>query len=161
LATVGSDWKRRWADNATAYTQAYVLSSLHHDIAPNRNSMRAWGNIAYPFRSDRYGFRTGACAPGEGDKAKPAIFAIGDSFTEALGVAYEDSFVGLMACDAAKQGKAVWNLGVTFYSPIIYYRKIRAPPRNWASSRPRSTSFSTSPTSGTRRSSIAWARTTS
>jgi hypothetical protein len=31
-----------------------------------------------------------------------------------------------MACDAAKQGKAVWNLGVASYSPVIYHRKIRA-----------------------------------
>ena len=86
LATVLSDWKRSWADSATAYTQAYVLSPLHHDIAPNQDSMRAWGNIVYPFRSDRYGFRTGACAPGENDKTKSAIFAVGDSFTEGLGV---------------------------------------------------------------------------
>src|SRR6266481_2829943 len=84
LATVFSDWKRHWADGATAYTQAFVLSPLHHDLAPNQDSMRAWGNIVYPFRTDRYGFRTGACAPGENDKTKPAIFAVGDSFTEAL-----------------------------------------------------------------------------
>ena len=31
-----------------------------------------------------------------------------------------------MACDAAKQGKAVWNLGVASYSPAIYHRKIRS-----------------------------------
>ncbi len=31
-----------------------------------------------------------------------------------------------MACDAAKEGKAVWNLGVMSFSPIIYHRKIRA-----------------------------------
>jgi hypothetical protein len=101
LATVLSDWKRHWADGATAYTQAYVLSSLHHDLAPNQNSTRPWGNIVYPFRTDRYGFRTGDCAPDDGDKGKPAIFAIGDSFTEAVGVPYEQSFVGLMACAAA------------------------------------------------------------
>jgi hypothetical protein len=33
-----------------------------------------------------------------------------------------------MACDAAKQGKAVWNLGVASYSPAIYHRKIGWPP---------------------------------
>lgn len=127
LATVFSGWKRHWADGATAYEQAYVLSPLvHHDLAPNQNSERPWGNIVYRFRTDRYGFKTGACGPGESDKIKPAIFAVGDSFTEALGVPYEESFVGLMACDAARQGKAVWNLGVASYSPVIYFRKIRA-----------------------------------
>ncbi len=31
-----------------------------------------------------------------------------------------------MACDAARQQKAVWNLGVSSYSPIIYWRKVKA-----------------------------------
>jgi hypothetical protein len=126
LATVFSDWKHRWADGATAYTQSYVLTPLHHDLAPNQKAERPWGNVVYPFRTDRYGFRTGDCAPGENDRTKPAIFAIGDSFTEGLGVPYEKTFVGLMACDADRQGKAVWNLGVTSYSPVIYWRKARA-----------------------------------
>jgi hypothetical protein len=126
LATLFSGWKRQWTDGATAYTQAYISSPLHHDLAPNQNSERPWGNIVYHFQTDKYGFRTGRCAPGDGDKQKPAIFAVGDSFTEALGVPYEESFVGLMACEAAREGKAVWNLGVTSYSPTIYHRKIRA-----------------------------------
>ena len=125
LATVFSGWKRNWADAATAYTHAYISAPWHHDLAPNQNSERPWGNILYHFQTDRYGFRTGACAPGESDKSKPAIFAVGNSFTEGLGVNYEESFVGLMACQAAKQGKAVWNLGVMAFSPVIYHRKIK------------------------------------
>src|SRR5262245_22343333 len=125
LATVFSNMKRSWADGATAYTHAYIPSPLlHHTLAANQNSRRPWGNINYRFLTDRHGFRTGPCAATDEDKDKPAIFAVGDSFTEALGVPYEESFVGLMACDAAKQGKAVWNLGVTSYSPLIYRRKI-------------------------------------
>ncbi|MBS0519584.1 MAG: SGNH/GDSL hydrolase family protein [Proteobacteria bacterium] len=126
LATVFSGWKQRWADAASAYTEAYIKTAYDHDLAPNANSTRVWGNIVYPWQTDRYGLRIGACAPGEAEKALPAIFVIGDSFTEAIGAAYEDSFAGLMACDAAKQGKAVWNLGVASYSPTIYFRKIRA-----------------------------------
>ena len=118
LATVFADWKRSWADAATAYTQAYVRAPWHHDLAPNQNSMRPWGKNLYPFRTDGYGFRTGTCAPGDGDKSKPAIFAVGDSFTEALGVPYEETFVGLMACQAAGQGKAVSDLGVLSFSPV-------------------------------------------
>jgi hypothetical protein len=90
-----------------------------------RTPRGSWGNISYSWRTDRYGFRIGACAPGEVEKSWPAIFVIGDSFTEAMGSSYEKSFAGLMACDAAKQAKAVWNLGVASYSPVIYHRKIR------------------------------------
>lgn len=125
LATVFSGMKQRWADAATAYTQAYISTDYDHDLAPNEKSQRAWGNIVYPWQTDRYGFRTGACAPGETEMDRPAIFVIGDSFTEAIGSSYEKSFAGLMACDAAKQGKALWNLGVASYSPVIYHRKIR------------------------------------
>ena len=85
-----------------------------------------WGNILYPWQTDRFGFRTGKCAAREPRQDRENIFVIGDSFTEALGSSYEQSFVGLMACDAALQGKALWNLGVASYSPAIYHRKIRA-----------------------------------
>ena len=125
LATVFSGMKRNWTDAATAYAQAYIFTPYHHDLAPNAKSTRVWGNIAYPWQTDRYGFRIGTCAPGEAEKSWPAIFVIGDSFVEAIGSSYEKSFVGLMACDAKKQGKALWNLGVASYSPIIYHRKIR------------------------------------
>src|SRR5580698_6947677 len=91
LATVFSGLKRNWADAATAYTHSYIPSPLHHDLAPNVSSERAWGNVAYHFQTDRYGFRNGQCAPGESEKSWPAIFAIGDSFTEGIGTSYEKS----------------------------------------------------------------------
>jgi hypothetical protein len=125
LATVFSGMKQHWQDAATAYAQSYMTTAYHHDLAPNVKLDRAWGNTVYPWRTDRYGFRIGDCAPGEAEKNRPAIFVIGDSFVEALGTSYEKSFTGLMACDAARQGKAVWNLGVASYSPVIYWRKIR------------------------------------
>src|SRR5262249_59090052 len=43
LATVFSGWKRNWADAATAYTQACISTPYHHDLAPNANSTRVWG----------------------------------------------------------------------------------------------------------------------
>lgn len=126
LATAFSGWKRNWADAASAYTQAYIRTTYDHDLAPNANSTRVWGTIVYPWRTDRYGLRIGKCAPGDAEKDRPAIFVIGDSFVEPMGSSYERSFTGLMACDAERQGKAVWNLGVASYSPAIYFRKIRA-----------------------------------
>ena len=104
----------------------YIQAPYHHDIIPGIETPRVWGRVIYPWKADRYGFRTGTCAPGEAEKAWPAIFVIGNSFVEALGSSYEQSFTGLMACDAARQKKAVWNLGVSSYSPIIYWRKVKA-----------------------------------
>ena len=68
---------------------------------------RATGQGTLPWKTDQWGFRTGTCAPGEAEKKREAIFVIGNSFAEALGSSYADSFVSVMACDAAKQNKAV------------------------------------------------------
>ncbi len=125
-ATLFAAQKRALAEADAGNWTVYLPAPYHHDLIPNRQSTRVWGNVIYPWKTDQYGFRTGTCAPGEADRDRDAIFVIGDSFTEALGSTYEDSFVGLMACDAAKQNKAVWNLGVASYSPAIYHRKIRA-----------------------------------
>jgi hypothetical protein len=125
-ATLFSSVKQALSAAEEGNRQVYIPAPYHHDLAPGVKTTRVWGNIVYPWEADRYGFRTGKCAPGEAENAWPAIFVVGDSFTEALGSSYEDSFVGLMACDAAKQKKAVWNLGVASYSPVIYHRKVRA-----------------------------------
>ncbi len=124
-ATLFSSYKRAWVAADAANLDAYISVPWHHDLAPNQDSTRVWGNIRYPWRTDRYGLRIGQCAPGEADRERPAIFVIGDSFVEALGSTYEQSFAGLMACDAAREGKALWNLGVASYSPVIYWRKIK------------------------------------
>ena len=106
--------------------EAYTRTPWHHDMAPNQDTLRVWGPVVYRWKSDKHGFRTGPCAPGDAEKAWPGIFVIGDSFVEGLGVDYEQSFPGLIACDAARQKKAVWNLGAASYSPIIYWRKVKA-----------------------------------
>ena len=119
--------KKSWAK--AARPGVYRPAEHHHDLVPDRELVRVWGRVRYPWKTDRFGFRTGACAPGEPATGREAIFVVGDSFTEALGSSYEQSFVGLMACDAALQGKAVYNLGVASYSPAIYHQKIRTAAR--------------------------------
>jgi hypothetical protein len=63
-----------------AYTHSYISSPLHHDLALDVSSERAWGNIVYRFQTDRYGFRTSQCAPGESEKSRPAVFVVGKYF---------------------------------------------------------------------------------
>ena len=123
-ATLFSTLKKSWAE--AARPGVYMPAEHHHDLVPDRELTRVWGSVRYPWKTDRFGFRTGTCAPGEPEKGRKAIFIIGDSFTEALGASYEQSFAGLMACDAGREGKDVYNLGVASYSPAIYHRKIKA-----------------------------------
>ena len=55
---------------------------------------------------------------------KRVIF-IGDSFTEGVGVSYEDSFVGQFARTQAPAGTEVLNAGVASFSPRLYYLRTR------------------------------------
>ena len=47
---------------------------------------------------------------------------IGDSFVEGLGVGYEETFVGIINLKTTPE---IANLGVSSYSPKIYYSKLK------------------------------------
>lgn len=53
------------------------------------------------------------------------ILFIGDSFTEGVGFAYDDTFVGLIDKELSKKNIEVFNAGVISYCPSIYWRKIK------------------------------------
>ncbi|MBN9087656.1 MAG: SGNH/GDSL hydrolase family protein [Reyranella sp.] len=98
-----------------------------HAFKPDVTVDRQFGPILYRFQSDRFGFRTGSCAGTDADLAagKPVVLLVGDSFTEGMGLPFEQTFAGLLACDWRQQGAAVWNLGVQSYSPLIYGYRVR------------------------------------
>ena len=93
--------------------------SYNHALKPNLGPLqRQFGTLSVTYRTDRFGFRTGACAGTDpATQGNSSVFVVGDSFTEGVGVAFEESFAGLMACEWKKHGLAVWNLGVQAYSP--------------------------------------------
>ena len=47
---------------------------------------------------------------------------LGDSFTEGLGLNYSDTFAGMLSDYSRYE---IINMGVTSYSPIIYWNKIK------------------------------------
>jgi lysophospholipase L1-like esterase len=101
--------------------------SYQYTYAPNLSRQRKWGSDFYPFASDADGFRTGRCAGTDAVAERDrTIFVIGDSFTDGVGVAFEQTFAGLLACAFRGRGQVVRNLGVEGYGPAIYHRKLRA-----------------------------------
>ncbi len=94
----------------------------HHDLKPNVDNDIWFGNIQYPICTNEYGFKI-SCTQKDTPASKHYDVAfIGDSFTEAVGMTYEESFVGLYAKN--NPSLRVANLGVSSYSPSIYYAKI-------------------------------------
>jgi lysophospholipase L1-like esterase len=98
---------------------------LNHSFAPNVSHAYAiWGRRRYYFYSNSLGFRDSSARQVEPISAKPhRIVFTGDSFTEGIGMPWEDSFVGLFA--AAYPNVEVLNGGVRSYSPSIYLEEIR------------------------------------
>jgi hypothetical protein len=103
-----------------------VKSTLyHHDLKPNMSIPKTvFGNLVYPVYTNSLGFRD------DGTKKIPLksdnhrVLFIGDSFTEGVGVPYENTFVGILEDSYSKRFE-ILNAGISSYSPFIYYRKVK------------------------------------
>ena len=94
----------------------YRITKYDHDLRKNLKMFER-GNVLY---TNNYGFKNK-----DGSKLKDKnidIAFIGDSFTEGIAIKYEDTFVGIFENETEKK---VINLGVSSYSPSIYYEKIK------------------------------------
>lgn len=97
----------------------------HHDLIPNQAATAKWGDIEYPMFTNLLGFRDRVVRAISRKTSKKRILFIGDSFTEALGVSYEDSFVGVLDKKLKDSEVEVLNAAVVSYSPKLYYLKIQ------------------------------------
>jgi hypothetical protein len=93
-----------------------------HNFKSSYKTNRAgWGPIRFTICTDPNGFRTN-CNNQYRNLKKFDIAFIGDSFTEPVGINYEDSFVGII--EDKLKNKKIANLAITSYSPSIYFSKI-------------------------------------
>lgn len=94
----------------------------HHDLAKNFNGEQYWGPLRYDLCTDDNGFKI-SCKSTERQEKRFDLAFIGDSFTEGIGLTYEETFVGQIAQSVPTLKIA--NLGVSSYSPSIYLAKIK------------------------------------
>ncbi len=96
----------------------------HHDLRPMASFYDHWGYERYKIYTNELGFK---------DKSnrkikfkKRNILFIGDSFTEGVGLKYEDTYVGIIENKLKKKYKdiEILNAGVQSYSTSIYLSKI-------------------------------------
>jgi len=93
--------------------------NYHHGFKRDFQTNKAhWGNKFYQFCSDKRGFKFN-CKNQEEINYDYAF--MGDSFTEGIGLKFEETFVGLFKENSRLN---VVNLGVASYSPWIYEKKI-------------------------------------
>jgi hypothetical protein len=98
-----------------------------HGLAPNFDGYDVWGEARYRLITDNLGFKDGAVREVPLQSNSRRILIIGDSFAEAIGMSYENSFAGLLqqAGQARPDKIEFLNAGVASYSPSIYYKKIK------------------------------------
>jgi hypothetical protein len=112
---------------AGAVEETYRIASpiYHHDLAVKADVPDAvWGPLRYPVKTNSLGFKDRSTRDVPLVAGERRILFIGDSFTEGLGYAYEDTFVGLVDDALRPEGFEVLNAAVSSYSPTIYYAKI-------------------------------------
>jgi hypothetical protein len=98
-----------------------------HGLVPNFDGYDVWGEARYRLITNSLGFKDGEAreVPLKGSSRR--ILLMGDSFAEAIGITYENSFVGLLNRAGQEREQKVEFLdgGVASYSPSIYYKKIK------------------------------------
>ncbi|MFA5196768.1 MAG: hypothetical protein WC401_13300 [Bacteroidales bacterium] len=98
----------------------------HHGLKPNVNIPKTiWGNILYPITTNSLGFKDKRRHEVSLHSDRYRILFIGDSFTEGVGIAYENTFVGIIDNALQKKNIEVLNAAACTYSPSIYYAKVK------------------------------------
>ncbi len=97
----------------------------HHDFAKNAETQGVWGSRTYPVFTNSLGFKDRRVREVPLQSEDWRILFIGDSFTEGIGLRYEDTFVGLLDDAFRERDIRTLNAGVGTYAPSIYYRKVK------------------------------------
>ncbi len=100
---------------------------FHHGLLPDMDERVPWGggNVSYRRVTNSLGLRDAARRDVPLKGAQRRILFIGDSFTEGVGLDYEQTFVGRIAAALAPRGIEVLNAGVQSYSPKLEYLKVK------------------------------------
>ncbi len=102
-------------------------SRYHHGLSARYDGYDLWGERQYRVFTNSLGMKDAAIREVEPKPAGRRILLIGDSFTEGIGLPFEETFAGILYESGRKRPHAVefLNAGVSSYSPIIYYKRVK------------------------------------
>ena len=115
------DIKNKIYDRKSHKIKSYYY---HHDLRPNARWIENWGYQNAEIFTNNLGFKDRKIQ--NIDFKKYNILFIGDSFTEGVGVEYQNTFVGKIddQINSVSKDHKVLNAGVVSYSPIVILGKL-------------------------------------
>lgn len=104
-----------------------AVKEYDHGLVPAFDGYARFGEYRYRFYANSLGFRDASTRQILLRSDKRRVLLIGDSFTEGMGVTFEDSYAGLLSRAGAQRKPPIefLNASVASYSPVIYYKKIK------------------------------------
>lgn len=98
----------------------------HHGLLPNRESLGRWGSgDPYPVYTNSLAMLDEGVRRVDLATSRHRIVILGDSYTEGLGVPYEETFVGLLGRRVDREQVEILNAAVISYCPKLHYLKTR------------------------------------
>lgn len=103
-------------------------AKYHHALAVNFDGEDRWGERTYRLITNNLGFKDAAVRDVVKKPKEKRILLIGDSFTEGIGLPFEETFAGMLyrAGQERREKVEFLNAGLSSYSPVIYYKKIQS-----------------------------------
>jgi len=95
----------------------------HHGLKSNINELEKWGKLHYELTTNSLGFKDQTNRKITKKINQYRVLFIGDSFTEGIGIDYNNTFIGIL--DSTYSDIEILNAGVVSYSPKLYYLKIK------------------------------------
>jgi hypothetical protein len=98
-----------------------------HGLVADFDGFDFWGELRYHLMTNSLGFKDSSVRDVPMKPTSRRILLIGDSFTEGIGLNFEDTFAGMLANAGQQRSDRIEFLdaGVVSYSPSIYYKKIK------------------------------------
>jgi len=96
-----------------------------HSLRPNTSWTDRYGYYEAAYFSNSLGFRDGRIREVSLSSDHPRVVLIGDSFTDGVGIPWEETFAGRLEKSLAPDGIEVLNAGCNSYTPILARIKLR------------------------------------
>lgn len=126
---VGFDWAYTQFIHEKDVSGRYAHDHYHHGIKANFEGYETWGRSRERLYSNNLGFKDFKVrdVPAAAEAGTRRVLLIGDSFTEGVGLKFEDTFAGMLYAAGQQRPEKIefLNAAVISYSPTLYYRKIK------------------------------------